>query len=137
MLPIIDFNEPFDFQKQGNFSNLKLGIPFYMQNGKVSFHYDIYGGQEITTFELRKVEKYLNKIKIISTTDLIADKPYRTGSAHYELILLIDDIFKEGLYYFYISDGNNKNKSEFFCIKKQQITINGDFSDDFSDDFSN
>ena len=136
MLGIHRINEPFGFQKPGNYANWRWGLSIAPQNKLLSFHYDVIGGGTLTIFEARKIEIDYIDYKIIETIDLIANKPIESGSMHYELqLLILSSILDCGLYYFYLSDGINERKSEIFCVKQDMIVRIGDFSDDFSDDF--
>lgn len=136
MLPIKLYKKPFDFQKEGNYSNWRWGLTYGFQNAILSFHYKQASGGEITTFETRKVTIRGKDVTIIETIDLISYKPTLINNRYELQFTVLPTLLDAGLYYFYFTDDFIEFKSELFCIKDGAIfQIIGDFSTDFSTDF--
>jgi hypothetical protein len=129
MLPIFEITGEitptktmFPFQFEGNYNNWKWGLIEAFQDLLLTFHFKKKSGGTLTTFEARKIKVYGKEVHILETIDLIGYKPNEYNNTNYELELqLLDDILEEGLYYFYMSDGNFQHVSDIFCVKEGMI----------------
>jgi len=123
VLPILDINEQFDFQKKGNHLSVRWGVPVAPINSLLTFSFKVLNGTPLTSFELRKVRVFYDNIIQESAIDLITvQKPVETVDGDY-MIYTQDAKYlpsnnEAGLHYFYFTDGTFERKSELFCINE-------------------
>jgi hypothetical protein len=119
MLPIINYNEPFDFQKKGNYLNWKVGLPIAPQDSLLSWQF-YEDGDNLTVYKAHKVVVQGTDVKILDSIDLIGINPPTKENTKYfqKSFSILSSNLENGVYFFEISDGNFIKKSELFCIRE-------------------
>jgi len=119
MLPIIQYNDLFDFQKSGNFNNYKFGIPVSPSDALLTFTFE--GANDaLTNFEAIRCTIVNNEVDNLEVIDLLSIDPplYNSEEEHWEhkQRVEITSNLENGLYFFYIKSSSFEVKSELFCV---------------------
>ena len=123
MLPILDIDSIFDFQKTGNF-DIVNNFPYISAKDTVlTWSFSKFKGSSITEYKAYKIDVHAGKVIITDEIDLfgflaINENLSTTDNSIYtqEANDLLPSNLEKGYYYLYLTDGDFEVKSEIFCV---------------------
>ena len=119
MLPILKYTDLFDFQKEGNFNNYKLGLATAPQDSLLSWKVRV-DKSFVIKYLVHRVEIQANEVVITYTYDFTFLRPLQSenGWLYQSSEIELGETLPAGLYFYELVGSFGRLKSELFCIKE-------------------